>query len=416
MVTTLLLTAAPSAVVSSSLARAPRSCVHPTRPSGRTLALVASIVLGAAVPALAVAAAPVATADTWPSWRGDGGQTGRSPSALADRLSVLWTYKAGDAILSSAVVDATRVYFGSKDGGIHAVDRATGKMRWLVPAGGPVEAPPLVVDGLLVIGGRDGVVRTLEVNTGAERWRFAAGAEVVAAASWVAPRAGLGAGVLVGGYDGTLHMLDLATGAQRWTFSTGSYFYGSPAITAENAVIGGCDGFVHTVDLDDGKELARVEVGAYVGASVAVEGGQGFVGHFGNRVIGFDVLTGAVSWSAFDRSFPYLSSAALTPEIAVLGGRDHVVRALSRKTGEVWWMFPGSEKFDSSPVIVGSRAVIGSEDGRVYLLDLEDGSEKASVDLGAPVAASPAVASGVVYIGTTDGSFYAIGGKGKVKP
>ena len=80
--------------------------------------------------ALAAAATPLATADTWPSWRGDLAQTGRSPSKVPDKLSIRWTYKAADAIVSSAVVDDKRVYFGSKDGGVgEHVRKESGEFR-----------------------------------------------------------------------------------------------------------------------------------------------------------------------------------------------------------------------------------------------------------------------------------------------
>jgi outer membrane protein assembly factor BamB len=355
---------------------------------------------------------PVATLDTWPVWRGDLAQTGRSPSTIGAGLRSKWRYTTGDAIVAGAVVDASTVYVGSKDGSVHAVDRSTGKMRWVVPTGGAVEAPGLLVNGWLIVGSRDGLLRALDAKSGREIWRFASGSELLGAPAFVPATSTRGPRLVVGDYGGDIHDVDLMTGVGGWTVSTGSYIYGSPAIIGDAAVLGGCDGFVYTIGTADGQVRAKVEVGAYVGASVAVEGTQGWVGHFGNRVLGFDWTTGATLWSHFDRSFPYLSSPALTDEIVILGGRDRVVRALHRSTGEVWWMAPVREKVDSSPVVVGKVAVVGSEDGRLYVLALDDGSVVQAVDLGAGIAASPAVASGVVYIGGNDGVLHALGSGG----
>lgn len=358
----------------------------------------------------------VATASTWPSWRGDGLQRGVAPGSLPNRLVSRWTQDVGEGVVGGAVVDEKRVYVGDKSGVLTAVDRHTGGVRWQVAFGGAIEAPPLLLGGVIVVGSKDGTVRALEVVTGAERWRFDAGAEVIAAVAYAppsGPRPGL---LLVGAYDGDLHAITTA-GKQVWSYATGSYLYGSAAVDGQTAVFGGCDGYVHTLKLVDGSVVSKVEVGAYVGASVAREADEAYVGHFGNKVIRFSPTTGAVAWSHFDRAFPYLSSPALTDKLVVLGGRDHMVRALERATGEVWWLFPARGKVESSPVIVGDRVVVGSEDGRLYVLTLADGEAKQSFDLGAPVTATPAVASGWVFVGAGDGVLHAYGPPpGKEKP
>ena len=354
------------------------------------------------------ASEPRATADTWPIWRGDLAQSGRSPSPLPGSLVPKWRARTGDAIVAGAVVDATQVYVGSKDGVVRALDRRTGRVRWSVATEAPVEAPGLRVGGLLVIGSRDHRLRALGAADGRAVWSVDLGAEIVGGAAWV-PADGAPESVLVGDYAGTLHRVDLATGRSVWRYETGNYIYGSPAIIDGHAIFGGCDGFVHAVRVRDGVAVGRAEVGAYVGASVAVAGSTAFTGHFGNRVVGIDWRQGRVRWSHFDRSFPYLSSPALTDDVVILGGRDHVVRAFSRDKGEAWWMFPVAEKVDASPVVAGGRAIVGASDGRLYVLDLEDGHAVQTLDLGSGVVAGAAVASGWVWVGTEDGVLHAFG-------
>jgi outer membrane protein assembly factor BamB len=360
----------------------------------------------AVAPPTPAVAAPVATATTWPAWRGDATQRGRAPGALG-KLAQQWTWSAGEAIVSSAVVDDTHVYVGVKDGRVVALDRTTGALSWQVETGGPVEAPPLRVGDLLVVGSRDRKVRALVAKDGSERWVFDAEAEVVGAPAFVG---GPSPSLLIGAYDGRLHRLDLATGKPQWAYETGSYIYGSPAIRGGQALIGGCDGFVHTVDLAAGTSKARTVVEAYVGASPTWPADDAaYVGHFGNRVIAFDPTKGEVGWTYFDRSFPYLSSPAVTDDLVILGARDKIVRALERKTGELWWLVPTKGKVDGAPVIVGDKVVFGSADGRLYVVTLADGDEVQTIDLGEPITASVAVASGSVYVGTEGGTFVALG-------
>ncbi len=355
---------------------------------------------------------PYATPSTWPSWRGDAGQTGRSTSPLALPLVEAWSHRFGDAVVAAPVVDGLSVVVGSKDGTIAALSRETGAVRWAVTTDGPVEAPALIAGGLAVVGSRDGTLRAIDVATGALRWAVALQAELTGAAAWTPPRADRGPGVLIGAYDGRLHHLDLATGASRWVYATGSYLYGSAALgrdaSGEVAVIGGCDGAIHVVGLDDGVGRRKVPVDAYVGASVLVHDGAGYVGHFGHRVVRFDPATAAIAWTYLDRSFPYLSSPALAGEVIAVGGRDKVVRGLHLGTGEAWWYLPTSGKVDASPVVVGDKLLVGAADGRFHVASVEDGSVLQTLDLGAAIQSSAAVASGWVWVGTDDGRLVAM--------
>ena len=49
-----------------------------------------------------------------------------------------------------------RVYIGSDDGNVYALDRASGALRWVF-TGGAVEAPPSVLGEHLVVGSTDGI-------------------------------------------------------------------------------------------------------------------------------------------------------------------------------------------------------------------------------------------------------------------
>ncbi|MCB9664657.1 MAG: PQQ-binding-like beta-propeller repeat protein [Alphaproteobacteria bacterium] len=371
---------------------------------------------GASRPEPAVSApdpAPVAlaaTVTTFPTWRGDGAQTGVVPGRIEPAALVLrWSATFTDAIVAAAVVDETTVVVGSKDGHVRAFERSTGAVRWDVATGGPVEGPALLVGGVAVVGSRDGKVRALELATGTARWVFDAGAEVTGGATFV-PAAGEGGeSVVIGAYDGRVHRLRLADGSPVWAYGTGSYVYGSPAVRDGVAVVGGCDGFVHTVGLADGAAVAKVPVEAYVGSSVAWGGDLAYTGHFGNKVIGFVPATAEVRWTHFERSFAYLSSPAVTDEAVILGGRDRVLHALDPKTGEALWWFPAKGKIDSSPVVAGPHVLVGSHDGRLYVVEADTGAEVRAFDLGAAVSASPAVAGGWVWIGAEDGVLHAFG-------
>ena len=131
------------------------------------------------------------------------------------------------------------------------------------------------------------------------------------------------------------------------------------------------------------------------------------------QVLAIDWSKGKVDWVFEDeeREVPFMSSAALTDGLVIVGGRDKRLWALDRKTGKPRWKFVTQGRIDSSPVVVGERVFVGSSDGRLYAVRLDTGTEVWRFDAGSPITASPAVAAGRLVVGTLDGLLYCFGAK-----
>jgi len=357
---------------------------------------------------IALAAAPQATADTWPHWRGGPEQQGISPSTLPDRLEVRWTTPLREQVVAPPIVTATTVFVGDTSGRFYAVDRVRGEVLWQAQTGGPIEAPALWLNGQVVVGSKDGTLRSFDPQTGAVRWQQALGSPITGGAAWVPATGALPEGLVLGLHDGRLVRLPQDGGAPLWTYRTGSYLYGSPALAEGRLIVGGCDGHVHVVDPATGEALQRVPVAGYVGASPATDGDWATTGHFGNEVLAFQPSTGTPLWTHRDRTFPYLSSPAVSDEVVVVGGRDRSLHAVLRDSGQALWWAPALAKVDASPLIAGQRVVFGAHDGRVRIVSLDDGTLLTEYDLGSPVVSSPALASQTLYVGTEDGRLVAL--------
>src|SRR6476620_8751531 len=74
----------------------------------------------------------------WPQFRGDARLTGVAPGALPDKLTLKWTYEAGDIIESSAAIAEGTVYVGAGTGDLLAIDLDTGKLRWKYATGSQI--------------------------------------------------------------------------------------------------------------------------------------------------------------------------------------------------------------------------------------------------------------------------------------
>jgi outer membrane protein assembly factor BamB len=357
----------------------------------------------------ALAAAPAAAADgEWPIFRGDPGLTGIArcelPASAGD-LGVLWSYDTKKPVVSSPVVADGRVFIGSDDHCVHAIDLESGEGLWRFATEDMVEAPPLVREGRVICGSSDTRVYAIDAESGAELWRFEGGDQFLGGANWLEPEGELPARVVVGCYDTKLYCLDAASGEKLWEYATDNYINGTPAVAGQRVVVGGCDAALHVLDGRDGKPIRRIELGeaSHVAGSVALAGGRAYLGHYGNAFVCVDLEGGETLWSVTDPSQAFFSSPALAPDRVVFGGRNKRVHCVERSSGKELWSFATRRKVDSSPVVAGDKVVVGSGDGRLYVLDLESGAELWSYEVGRSIYSSPAVAAGRILIGSDDG-------------
>jgi len=217
--------------------------------------------------------------------------------------------------------------------------------------------------------------------------------------------------IYFGSYDQHLYCLSAATGALMWKYLTEGPVHGTPAVEKGVVYISGCDETFRAIDAATGKQRYALRLGAYTGASAAVRDGRAYVGTFGNEVLGLDLARHVVRWTYRHptRSFPFYSSAALTADRVILGGRDKLVHCLDSATGKEAWSFLTRARVESSPLVVGNRVFVGSNDGVLYELALASGKKIWEFTAGAPLSASPAAAQGALVIGSQDGVLYCFG-------
>ncbi len=388
-----------------------RICARNSSPAGckimRMLQFVIGrlsfIILGSLI---ASAAISDKSRSEWPMFRGSQNLAGVTNGELPKPLRLRWTFQAKDSIESSAAIFGSTVYVGSMDGSLYAVDLATGKLRWHYAASGPVqESSPCVQNGTVYVGDLNGILHAVDTASGKAKWTFKAATEIKSSPNCSGNR------IYFGSYDQNLYCLSAQTGSLIWKYATEGPVHATPAVDYGRVYVSGCDETFRAIDAETGKQIFAVALGAYAGASAAVLGQHAYVGTFGNEVLGIDLKARAIRWMYRHpgRSFPFYSSAAVTTDRVVLGGRDRYVHCLERSTGKQIWTFPTRARVESSPLVNRNRVFVGSNDGLLYELDLETGKKNWEFTAGAPLSASPAAASGFLAIGSQDGVLYCFG-------
>lgn len=348
----------------------------------------------------------------WPVFRGNSHSNGVAESPLPEKLELLWKIKPENAAFeaTAAIVDGV-VYVAGLDprGKLYAVDLETGDIQWEYPVETGFQTAPAVRKGVVYLGDSEGKFHAVDAVTGKQKWVFPTDAEIKSSANFYKDN------VLFGSYDQSLYCLNAQTGEQVWKFETDGPVHSSATVVENRAFVAGCDQILHVVDLSTGEEVGQTEIKSQAAATPAVRGERLYVGNLGDSFFCINWQKPEIVWEFQhpERSFPYHSSAAVTEEAVVVGGRDRLMKRLDPETGELKWQFPTKQKIDSSPVISGSRVFFGTDGGRLYGLKLADGEKVWEYEAGGSFSASPAVAEGRLVIGNYDGYLFCFGAKQK---
>lgn len=358
--------------------------------------------------ALAFLTSAVLAADNWPLFRGDAACTGVVDGTLPEELTVAWKYAVpGGSFDATAVIADGAAFLGDFDGVVHAIDLASGELRWNSPTDSLIFAAGAVRDGSFYVGDADGRFHCIDTKTGEEKWRIETGAEINSSPNFHKDT------VIIGSQDSVLYCIQATTGEINWKYQIPDQIQSTPAIVENRTFLLGCDGVLHIIDLDQGKPIGQIGIMDQTRVAPAVLGDRLFFGTYGEQVYGVNWKQDKVLWTYQNeqRHFRFDSSAAATNEVVVIGSDDKLVHALDPDNGKRIWMFPTRGRVVSSPVIVGPRVFVGSADGRLYALDLKTGTKQWEYDAGGSFIASPAVASERLVIANQDGTVYCFGKK-----
>jgi outer membrane protein assembly factor BamB len=343
--------------------------------------------------------------DNWSQFRGNAQLTGVSQSPVPSTLKLLWTYEAGESIESSAAIVGGTVFVGSQKGELLSLNLDNGAVYWKYHIDSPIgESSPAYSGGVVYIGDLGGWFHAVNAADGKKLWAFKTGSEIKSSPVVVGDR------VLIGSYDQHLYCLSTRNGSVLWKVKTGGPVHSTPGISQGLAFIAGCDEMFRAIRITDGREMFSVSSDAYTGASPAIRGTSAYYGTFNNEILTVNLQDHKIGWRYQhpQRKFPFYSSAAVTADRIVVGGRDKMVHGLN-PTGKAAWTFATNARVESSPAIAGERVFVGSNDGRFYVLNLISGAKLWEFNAGAPLSASPAIARGRIVIGSQDGRLYCFG-------
>lgn len=333
-------------------------------------------------------------------FRGGPTHEGVYASASPTLKSLVWKFKTGGRVLSSPAVSGDRVYVGSSDGLLYAIDRASGAERWRFASKGPIASSPAVHGDLVYVSSLDGNVYAIERATGKQRWAFATKGERRFTAPgihgaipptermpdpydvFLSSPAIANNTVYIASGDQHVYALDAATGVVRWQFEAADVIHASPAVANGLVYIGSWDRNLYALEAATGRERWRYTTGndttiynqIGIASSAAVAGGVVFVGGRDGHFHAVDATTGAPKWTHDNHGGWTIGSPAVRDGVVYFATSDgRRFKALDAATGAVRFDLANKAISFSSPSLAGNAIYYGTSDGWLHAVDIRTG-------------------------------------------
>lgn len=351
----------------------------------------------------------LAAAGSWPMFLGTPDHKSVSKEAVSVPLGLKWRFKTGGEINSSPVIDGGKVFIGSYDGHLYALDASSGDELWRFKTGGGILSTPAISDGTAYFGSKDGNVYAVNASDGSLKWKLETGREVL-----TSPVVADGS-VFIGSSDSFLYSINASDGKRNWRrklADTEKYsgIYSSPAYKNGSVYISGKNGIVYSYDAESGGRNWFMLTSSAIYSSPSLSGTTLFVATYERILYAIDTEKGTRLWRKRLQDWPYssISISGTTGYLGLKNGDLLEIGLFKRGKVKVLTTFPNA--INSTPVKTeGGLIFVGSEDSNIYAFDPSGGDVVWSYKTGGGIHASPAVADGALYVGSKDGYLYAFG-------
>jgi hypothetical protein len=191
---------------------------------------------------------------------------------------VMWAARAGAPVRFAALLMPKHhgprgtAFVGDAEGGIYAIDVASGRHRVLFRADDAIEGPAVAAGNQVFALSADGCVHAVDAFDPGQSIVFrmngrAAGALAATTDTLFAADA-----------DGCLHAIDIASRRERWHLRTDGLVVSAPVPVAGRLYATGTDGWLREVGIEDSGDKAAVRIGAPVHAAPVYHRGRLYVG------------------------------------------------------------------------------------------------------------------------------------------
>lgn len=211
---------------------------------------------------------------------------------------IIWSFDTDKPLLTTPIVVGDRVFLGSGDARMVALDRTDGTLVWEFPTTGPIHSTPTFAENHIYFGLLDGRVIALDSDTGGLIWEYETANPVLGSILVKNGTAYVGSG------DHTLYALDAATGEELWTWQTSGWITSTPVLLEDDILaVASMDGFVYFLDMHTGRKRLTYDSTLAIHGSPTALGNQTIVGNQRGYVFSLDATKLEYPGERFWRTF-----------------------------------------------------------------------------------------------------------------
>jgi outer membrane protein assembly factor BamB len=298
----------------------------------------------------------------------------------------VWTWTGPNRIDGSAVIASDSLCFVDGKNDLVCLNRADGTLRWRTalydeklagkalpdnPTFNRRTAKPLVLDGVVYCGSADGGLYALDAATGKTIWRHESGAPVFSGVALSGTDT-----LAYGTMDGSVVLLNRHTQKEILRGRTGGGVVTTPVVAGDKVLIGSRDYFLYGLNLTDGTVAWKYSYWfSWIESTGVLRDGIFYVGASDyRRVTAFDPETGHALWGTDVRGLDW-GSPLVVGETVFIGTVDqnypgtaiqHTggIMALDRRTGAVKWQYLSPKPAENS--FGGYAGTLASDGQRIF--------------------------------------------------
>ncbi len=288
-----------------------------------------------------------------------------------------WDSRLSALLAGGPVAGLNKIFIGSENGKIYALDAETGELAWQADIKGEVINAPAFDSGIVVVNSASGIMKGFNAESGEELWQIDQDVPALTLRGISAPVIASG-GVLVGTGKGGVNVYLLETGQQGWSTEIG--------------------------EASGSTELDRV---VDVDSAPVVFGDKIYAVSSRGNLAAIELKTGRVLWKRQYSSYRQISIYRNT--IFLTNIRGHVY-AIDRVNGiERWSNLALTNRGVTGPAVVDNYIVVGDFEGYLHWLNQETGEIVARHEVdGSGIHSTPTVVDNILYSQSRGGDLQAI--------